>query len=203
MITKNVEKYCKDFTLIKNYAQAVLDSKMWVIHHIKEIEENMSIDELIEKNLYYNRPPEELVFLPRAEYAKLRFSKKQTELHKQKRAEKLKGRKLSESTKKKMSEAHLRKRFWAKLNKHGLPLNIVFDKHCPDGYVEYKLNPYGYLGLDTDEDLFIRAKDDVLFYASDIGSRKFSKKEETPEENLPSLEESRLMKEFVSYMQNS
>lgn len=202
MISKNIIKYCKDYTKIENYKEAILSDKVWVCHHRKEIDENMSKEELLENNLYYNRPPEELIFLTRAAHAKLHFSREQTELHKQKRAAKLKGRKVSEITKKKMAEAHLKKRYWAKMNKYNLPINIVYGKYCPEGYVEYNLNPYGFLGLETDEDLFIRVKDDKLFYASGLSPRDFLQSR-IGEEDIPETEENTLMLEFAAYLRQN
>lgn len=68
--------YCKEgeFELIENYELAKNDNfKGWHIHHRLEIHDDYinSMDDLIMMNLYYNRPPEELIFLTKSEHMKL------------------------------------------------------------------------------------------------------------------------------------
>ena len=61
---KTTKKYCcEDISHIENYEKAIVDSKTWHCHHRKEIDENLTIEKLIELGLYYNRPAEELIFL--------------------------------------------------------------------------------------------------------------------------------------------
>lgn len=58
------EKYVKDnqISLIENYDLAEKDNFVnWTIHHRKG--EILSRDELKEQNLYYNQPPDELIFM--------------------------------------------------------------------------------------------------------------------------------------------
>ena len=64
----NIEKTrkycCDDISLIENWNKALNDTEeVWSIHH--KLGEVLSKDELIERGLYYNRPPHELVFLNR------------------------------------------------------------------------------------------------------------------------------------------
>ena len=57
--------------LIENYDLAKADNfKGWDIHHKLEIHDDYinSKEELIMMNLYYNRPPEELIWLKRGEH---------------------------------------------------------------------------------------------------------------------------------------
>ena len=55
--------------------------------------------------MYYNRPPEELIFLTREEHATIHYKDKDfSKEHKRKLSESQKGKKLSEETKRKMSE---------------------------------------------------------------------------------------------------
>lgn len=60
----NVRRYCKSPELIENYDLAIADKKhKWWVHHRKE---NMyTSSELKDMGMYYDRPPEELIFLTR------------------------------------------------------------------------------------------------------------------------------------------
>ena len=87
MVRKDITTYCKDFTKIENYDLAISDkTQIWHCHHRRE--EFYSRKELIEREEYFDVQPEELIFLTQAEHRKLHF----------------KGKKLSEETKKKISE---------------------------------------------------------------------------------------------------
>lgn len=93
---KNVT-FCKHPELIENYDKAIADeTQTWEVHHRRE--ELYSRAELIERGEYYDRPPEELIFLTPTEHRKMdSMSKRNAEAHK--------GKKHSEETKRKMSEA--------------------------------------------------------------------------------------------------
>ena len=71
------KKYCsEDISLIENYHQAIADKeKTWEIHHRRECDENgktlFSGKQLIEMNLYFKRPAEELMFVTRSMHWKL------------------------------------------------------------------------------------------------------------------------------------
>ena len=73
----NVKKYCcEDISLIENYHIAIADEeKMWDIHHRRECDENgktlFTKKQLIEMNLYYNRPASELIFVTRSMHKKI------------------------------------------------------------------------------------------------------------------------------------
>ena len=73
MITniKFLEKYCKDYTKIENYEEALKSPIKYDLHHRLEISENKSRKDLKEENLYYVRPPDELVFLEHGEHIRL------------------------------------------------------------------------------------------------------------------------------------
>ena len=73
MITniKILEKYCKDYKNIENYEDAVRSPLRYDLHHRREISENKSRKDLIDENLYYDRPPDELVFLEHVEHIRL------------------------------------------------------------------------------------------------------------------------------------
>ena len=71
------KRYCsEDISLIENYHQAISDKeRMWDIHHRSECDENgrtlFTSKQLIEMNLYFNRPASELVFVTRSMHWKL------------------------------------------------------------------------------------------------------------------------------------
>ena len=91
MITniKSLEKYCIDYTKIENYDTAIKSPLRYDLHHRREISEHKSKSDLIEENLYYNRPAEELIFIEAREHRIL---------HKA-------GKHCSGETKRKMSDA--------------------------------------------------------------------------------------------------
>lgn len=77
----NAKQYCsEDISLIENYKQAISDEKkMWEIHHRRECDENgrtlFTCKQLLEMNLYLNRPASELIFVTRAMHSKLHREK--------------------------------------------------------------------------------------------------------------------------------
>lgn len=72
MIPNSVKQLCKgDVTKIENYEKALKDNThQWVVHHRKEDELKVRAVYLIENNLYYHRPPEELIFLTSEEHSR-------------------------------------------------------------------------------------------------------------------------------------
>ena len=85
---KILEKYCKDYTKIENYEDAVRSPLRYDLHHRREISEMQSVSDLIFLHLYYHRPPEELIFLEHGEHIRLHNANR------------------SEETRRKISEAH-------------------------------------------------------------------------------------------------
>ena len=76
MISKTIKNLCKEPEKIENYEKAVADTELtWHCHHRLEIDDNgntvMYKADLVEKNLYYERPPEELIFLTPTEHMRL------------------------------------------------------------------------------------------------------------------------------------
>ena len=116
MITniKSLEKYCKDYKNIENYEDGVSSPLKYDLHHRREIFESKSIRDLKEENLYYNRPPEELIFLEHGDHVSLHNKGKFVSTDTRKKisaARKGKpspwlGKHPSEETRKKMSEAN-------------------------------------------------------------------------------------------------
>lgn len=92
--------YCMTPELIENYNLAIADKeKVWICHHRKE--EFYTSKELIELKMYFNVPPEDLVFC---------ISEKEHHKYPHKGVEKVaeyhRGKKHSEETKIKISESH-------------------------------------------------------------------------------------------------
>ena len=75
MIRKSIKLLCNTPELIENYDMAVNDkTQLWDCHHRLEITNNgdfISRKELIKMNLYFHRPPEELIFLTKSEHSSL------------------------------------------------------------------------------------------------------------------------------------
>ena len=97
-------QYCKNYQDIENYEAAKKDNfKGWDCHHRLETHtpdgERRDVDigykELKALGLYYNRPAEELIFLPRSEHDVYRKGKPGPN----------KGKKFSEETRRKMAES--------------------------------------------------------------------------------------------------
>lgn len=115
--------YCRQPELIENYSKAIADnSEIWACHHRLETHnsdgERRLVDilgtELIALGLYYDRPPEELIFLTQTEHVRLHRigkpgamkDKHHSEETKRKMSESHKGKPKSEEHKRKLSEAH-------------------------------------------------------------------------------------------------
>lgn len=108
--------YCMAPELIENYDLAIADKKkVWICHHRKE--EFYTAEELIEMNMYFNVPPEDLVFCRNAKehykyphkgfeiISESRKGKPRSEETKKKISETSKGKPLYEERKRKISEA--------------------------------------------------------------------------------------------------
>ena len=159
---RNWYKFCSEpLDNIEHYEEALAeDFKGWCIHHRLEIQldgTRMSVQELIDQNLYYGRPASELVFMRHGEHttlhntgnAYMKWHKhsadtrlKIAEAHKgkhhsaetrQKLSESHKGKYLSVETRKKMSEAHKGKHWY----NNGV--KSILAKTCPEGFVPGRL----------------------------------------------------------------
>ena len=110
-------KYCcEDLSLIENYEQAINDKEnKWDCHHRLETDLKLSANELKARNMYYNRPASELIFLTHTEHTKIHKSgiylseehkRKISENHADTSGEKngMYGKHFSEETRKKISE---------------------------------------------------------------------------------------------------
>ena len=67
---RTVKVFCNgDITQIENYEKALNDvTQTWDCHHRKETDEGLSVKQLIEQNLYFDRPANELIFLTKSEH---------------------------------------------------------------------------------------------------------------------------------------
>ena len=84
MISKRISYICEDFEKIENYEQAIADTEnMWICHHRLELDEEghrlNTMQQLKAKNMYYHRPPEELIFLTKADHWNLHMNEEQKE----------------------------------------------------------------------------------------------------------------------------
>lgn len=63
---------CEDISLIENYDKAINDkTQTWDCHHRKETDEKIFRKQLVDQNLYFNRPANELIFLTKSEHTSL------------------------------------------------------------------------------------------------------------------------------------
>lgn len=106
----NVKNFCcEDISNIENYEEALNSPEMYDCHHRmethrrngKERVTRLSKQDLIDWNIYYNRPSSELIFLTRSEHTKLHQTGN-------------KGKKHSDETRRKMSEVRKGKPAWNK-----------------------------------------------------------------------------------------
>ena len=121
---------CEPLELVENYAAAKADNfASWCMHHRLEIQPDgtrMSVQELIDQNLYYRRPANELVFMRREEHSFLHSTgntntkgRTLSAEHRKKIAEALSGenhpffgKHHSKKTRLKMSESRKGKHWW-------------------------------------------------------------------------------------------
>lgn len=125
MIAEEVKRYCNgDISQIENYELAVNDEcHTWHCHHRAEIQPDgtkVSLNELKNRGLYWNRPASELIFLTKSEHSRLHKmgntirrgkhhsddAKRKMSLAMKGRPSPLKGKQHSEETRRKISESH-------------------------------------------------------------------------------------------------
>ena len=120
MISKTVKiYYCKDYEKIENYDKAIADTtQTWICHHKLGTHNSdgerrlidISHQELKALGMYYHRPPEEFIFLTKAEHDILhnkgKKHKPRSKEYRTKQSMSHKGKKHSEETKAKMSASH-------------------------------------------------------------------------------------------------
>lgn len=155
--TLGQECFCRTPELIENYDKAIADTtQTWQCHHRLETHNSdgerrlvdISSAELIALGMYFDRPPEELIFMTELEHKRLHnvgkgmkgkphseeWKRKMSEARKGKpKSEewkrKMKGHIVSEETKRKMSESHKGKHWF----NNGEICTRCFE--CPEGFV--------------------------------------------------------------------
>ena len=159
-MSQNFKYYCKDYKNIDNYEMAAADNfKGWDCHHRLEThtpdgkrrEVDITKKELIALGMYYHRPSEELIFLPRSEHDVYRKGKPKSEEHKKKMSEAKKdrytgeknpfyGRKHSEEAKEKMREVQKGKNIWTR-GRHWFNNGKINKRayECPPGFIPGRL----------------------------------------------------------------
>ena len=101
---RTVKEFCKEYTRIENYEEAINDTtQTWVCHHI--LGEILSREQLLDHDFYYDVPPCMLKFVTRAEHNQIYKPNK--------------GIPHTDESRKKMSESHKGKPAWNK-GKHGI-----------------------------------------------------------------------------------
>lgn len=150
---------CGDVTEIENYEDAVNDTtQTWECHHREGLK--YSMEELIDLELYYNRPPSELIFLTQSEHSSLHHKgKKVTDATRENISKSLKGIPLTAEHRENISKASKGKKLSAehceniskskkgnnnaKGNKNtkgmhwynnGIENKLTYD--CPEGFVK-------------------------------------------------------------------
>lgn len=139
MINLDYLKYRKyhyldgDETLIENYDKAIADkTQTWVCHHRRELEPDVkTAEDLKSLDLYWNRPPEELIFLTNTDHWKLHscgknnpmFGKSSWEKHTPEERADRKRRYIRS-----MKGKNLGKTFWTDGKVK------IFSRECPEGF---------------------------------------------------------------------
>ena len=108
-----VKSYCcEDISKIENYDKAIADTtQVWDCHHRLELIATGAVvdstkQDLKDWDIYYDRPADELIFLTHKEHTALHMKGKTlSEETKRKLSEARKGKKRSEEAKKKISES--------------------------------------------------------------------------------------------------
>ena len=143
----NLKYYCKDYENIENYDKAKADNfKGWDCHHRLETHnsdgERRLVDitqkELMELDMYYNRPASELIFMKHSEHQFLHHKgRERSDEAKNKMSEAWDyDRHFNEETRRRMSEAAKGKNIWSKCTHwyNNGKINTMA-KECPPGFV--------------------------------------------------------------------
>lgn len=139
MIAKDIEKFCKEYWKIENYDKAINDTtKTWICHHRLEIMpysgKIINYEYLIKQNMYYDRLPEELIFVTKSEHNKVhrRFLGKHHTLETKEKMSSshamTKGSKLAKEQSERMKGRH-----WYN---NGIKEKLFFEENVPEGWVK-------------------------------------------------------------------
>ena len=122
-----------DETLIENYDKAIADTtQTWVCHHRRELEpDRKTVEDLKALGLYWNRPPEELIFLTSSDHWKLHTQGENNPMFGKSSWEKFTEEKKADRKRrysKSMKGKNVGKKFWTDGKTR------VFAKECPVGF---------------------------------------------------------------------
>ena len=110
---KKAKRFCKDYTQIENYEEAINDkTHMWDCHHI--LGEVLSCEQLKDHDFYYDVPPCMLKFVTRSEHQSIHksgdkngfYGKKHSDDARSRMSASHKGHNVSDETRRKISEAN-------------------------------------------------------------------------------------------------
>ena len=147
------KQYCKEPENIENYEKAKKDDFVgWECHHRLETHNSdgerrivdISKKELIALGMYYNRPAEELIFLTVKEHNAFKKGRRHSEETRKKMSEAKKGKYIGEKHPvygKHLSEVHKNKLSDAHKGRHWYNNGKVdkFCYECPEGFVPGRL----------------------------------------------------------------
>ena len=141
--------FCRTPELIENYDKAIADTtQTWQCHHRLETHNSdgerrlvdISSAELIALGMYYDRPPEELIFMTELEHKRLHNVGKRMigkgmkgKHHSEEWKRKMKGHTVSEETKKKMRQSMKGQHKGKHWFNNGEICTRCFE--CPEGFV--------------------------------------------------------------------
>lgn len=118
----STRKYCKDHTKIEKYEEAINSSEMWECHH--KLENVFTVAELKRAGWYFNRKPEELIFIRASEHN----GNKDIHISFRRWYEARKGTHKSDDAKKRQADAQIGKHWY----NNGLIERFAFE--CPEGF---------------------------------------------------------------------
>lgn len=99
---KRLKRYCREYTKIKGFDQALRSPELFVVHHLDGIASHKTKNELKKEGKYYHVNPEDLVLVT---------AKEHFDLHKVDRSEKIKkALNFDESVRKKIADSKIGKK---------------------------------------------------------------------------------------------
>ena len=122
-----------DPKLIENFEAAENDTtQTWVCHHRRElVPDRKSAEELVDMGLYWNRPPEELIFLTNSEHKRLHSTGENNPMHGKDSWAKCTPEERADRASRyshTMKGVNSRKKFWTDGKTR------VFARECPEGF---------------------------------------------------------------------
>ena len=97
---RRLRRYCREYTKIKGFDQALRSPELFVVHHLDGIASHKTKNELKKEGKYYHVNPEDLVLVT---------AKEHFDMHKVDRSEKIK-KAIDESARKRISDSKIGKK---------------------------------------------------------------------------------------------